>query len=253
MKSLSEQWKSLAPMLKSTRFTLLTNDALPFNTTILRFIKQLYVAYCKQSVEQHRAGNWNKVIQEQVRNDALQPRMESIHELLKTIKTALEEHHEKTEHASWISLGYNQKESEAQLDHFKKLYNFMVRSDFRDLATCRDLLQQIREGVSNTNFQPSFWRGNFYHDYLVQLQKEVYLLGKQILSFKPMTSHAKVMGCIYQQDEKKHSVEPVEQVEFKRQKRVSVAESGCSLYAKEQDHQSLPLSPDSYESKGYRA
>jgi hypothetical protein len=243
---LMQQLQTLTQKSKSSHFSLDIEDTSPSHASMLRFLKQLFIAYCKQNVQQHSADDCSTFLQEQARRDALQPRMESIHAFLKIIKRELEVHHEKTQQAGWCSVGYNRDESQAQLNHFKKIYNEMVRNDFSDLATCRILLRQVEEATSKNTFKRSFWLNSFYHDYLVQLQDALTSLERKIIHVSVASFKKESMKHFYLQDEKKSGSGSVENAEHKRQKRVSVVESGCSLYGpKEQHDHFLPISTDS--------
>jgi hypothetical protein len=88
---------------------------------MFHFLKQLYTAYCKKTVLEHDAEDWNIFLHAEARKKILQPQLKSIHAFLKTIKSALEVHHEKTLAHGWLNMGYNQKQNQAQWNHFQAI------------------------------------------------------------------------------------------------------------------------------------
>jgi len=174
-----EQLRLLTP-----HFSMGAENTFSLNADIFRFLKQLYMAYCKQCVEKNYAGDWADILLRQNCKKSLQPQMESIHALLKTMKKELELHHKKVLQATgWFNIGYNIEESQTQLDHFKKIYNEMTKNDFSDLTTCRKVLQQVTKAVTNNYFKRSLWVGSFYHNYLVQLKMALLNLESKIIAF----------------------------------------------------------------------
>ncbi len=152
------------------------------------FVKQIYLAYCKQ----HNLGNLNGVIQQEAQRDDLFKEVQPIRDRMSYIGRELTAHHKtvKKNHSGWRSslsfaLGYNLKESKAQLDHFKTIESYIAQHDILNLQDCDSLLKQLTETITAGTFKKHFWSTRFYHENLQNLVEELLLLRDKICRYSP--------------------------------------------------------------------
>lgn len=154
------------------------------------FVKQIYMAYCKHHLQQDSSIQLTRIMEREAKRDALQNDAQPISKKMAAIEKSLQAHHKIAKRYShswwwqWIGsiIGYDLKESQAQLDHFKTIKGYAKQHDIRTLDACQNLLQQVESALTQQTFKRSFWRTSFYHNELTQLQTELSGLKTKIIA-----------------------------------------------------------------------